>query len=103
MSWWFLHGDGVVGVTGDVPAGASATVGKERVAARQILFGFNGVQLIVYFVVFYGNGQKTDAVDGAVGRTQLGDMETQLVPGEVRKIENRQRAEKREENAARRG
>src|ERR1700758_3405098 len=40
LSWWFLHGDGVVGVTGDVPAGASAAVGKERVTARQILFGF---------------------------------------------------------------
>jgi len=64
-----LHDDGVVGVAGDVPARAAASMGKERVAAGQIFFRLVGIDLEIDLVVFYRDGEKTDAMNGAIGWT----------------------------------
>jgi hypothetical protein len=78
-----LHGDGVVGVAGYVPAGAIAGVGEEGVGAGEVFFRVDGVDLIFDFVVFFGDGQHADAVDGAGGWAKLGETGTQRVPRKV--------------------
>jgi hypothetical protein len=60
-----LHGDGVVGVTDNVPAGAIAAVGKERVTAGQIFFGSNIVDLILDFIPLGGDREKANAMNRA--------------------------------------
>ena len=95
-----LHDDGIVGVAGDVPARAAVTMWKERVAAGQILFRLVGIDLEIDLIVFYRDGEKADAVDGAVGWTKFRELEAEFVPGKVREIEKQQRAENGEQNAA---
>jgi len=51
-----LHGDGVVGVLGDVPTRPDTGVREERAGARDILFRTNRVDLILDFVVFRWDG-----------------------------------------------
>ena len=64
-----LHGDGVVGVANHVPARTVAGVGKDRVAAGDVLFGMNGVDFVFGFVAFRRDSKKTDAMNGTCGLT----------------------------------
>jgi hypothetical protein len=75
-----LHGDGIFGVAGDVPARADSGVGKEGTHAGEVLFGLLGVKLVFDFVVFEWNGEKSIAVDAAGGGARGGVMHANLKP-----------------------
>src|SRR5215469_4527714 len=67
-----LHGNRIVGVTGNVPAGAIVGVREQGVSARNIFLGAIGIDLVLNFIVFLVNGQDARSMNGAVCDTQLG-------------------------------
>ena len=67
-----LHGNRIVGVTSNIPAGAIFGVREQGVSARNIFLRATGVDLVLNPVVFFGNGQDARAMNGAVCDTQLG-------------------------------
>jgi hypothetical protein len=82
-------GDGVVGVAGNVPAGAAAALGEEGVATGDVLFGMDLVEFESGVVGFVGYGEKANAVNRAGSSTEFREMKASLVPGEVHKIEKK--------------
>lgn len=78
-----LHGYGIFGVTGQVPAGTVAALGENRVAAGDILFRVNGIDFVFDFVALRGDSQETDAVDRSSGWSQFGNKRAELKPGEI--------------------
>lgn len=96
-----LHGDGIFGVAGYVPAWADAAMGKEGANAGKVLFRLLGVNLVFDFVVFQWNGEKTDAVDAAGGGADSGVVQAELKPKKVAEIDEQEQGERREEYAAR--
>jgi len=62
-----LHGDGIFGVAGDVPAGILRGMGEERVRAGHVFLGLQSVHLVLGFVAFVGDSKKASAVYGTGG------------------------------------
>jgi hypothetical protein len=87
--------DWVVGVAGDVPAGAVVGVGEEGAGAGDVFFGMNGVDLIFHFVAFVGNEEHADAMDGGSGSSELGSGEAEMVPGEIHGIDDEKQSRER--------
>ena len=67
-----LHGNRIVGVTSNVPAGAIVGVREQGVSARNIFLGASGIDLVLNFIVFLVNGQDARSMNGAICDTQLG-------------------------------
>ena len=95
-----LHGDGVVGVARDIPAGMISGVRKQGVSARNIFLGAIGIDLVLNLVVFFGNGQDARTVNGAVRHTQLRGDNAQLVPSKIDQIKKQDEAEQYQRDAA---
>jgi hypothetical protein len=79
-------------VTDDVPAGASASLREDGVAAGDVFFGVNGVEFVGCFV-FVRNGEKTDTMDRTCSSAEFGIMKTKLIPGEIDKVKKYQHGE----------
>ena len=67
-----LHGNRIVGVTSNVPAGAIPGVREQGVSARNIFLWAVGIDLVLNFIVFLANGQDARSMNRAVCDTQLG-------------------------------
>jgi hypothetical protein len=94
------HLNGIVCVANNIPTGLRSSLGKEGVAARHILFGMNLVEFVSSSTALIRNGQKTNAMNGSCGGTELGNMETKLIPGKVRKVEKREQNEQGKHDAS---
>lgn len=94
-----LHGDGVVGVARDVPAGLLVGMGEESAGAGDVLFGADGVDLVVGFVALVWNGQKAEAVDGGGGSSEARNHQAQVIPGEIQRIHHEKEQSKRSEES----
>jgi hypothetical protein len=55
-------------VTRDVPAGTVAGTRKKRVSAGEVFLWLGGVDLVIHHVVFDGDSEETDAMNGTAGR-----------------------------------
>jgi hypothetical protein len=72
------------------------------VAAGQVFFGSQGVDLVLDFVVLSGDGKNPETMNGAGGRTEYRKLETQFVPGEVPEIDEQKQGQKCQQYVARR-
>jgi hypothetical protein len=82
-----LHRDGIFGVSNHVPTGFVAGLGKDRMAAGDVLLGAVGVNFVVNFVAFRRDGQQANAVDRAGGRSQLGNQDADFIPAKIDEID----------------
>jgi len=87
------HGDGVVGVTGDVPTGIVLGVGKERAGAGDVFFRTEGVNLEFHFVAVVRDGKEAEAMHGGSGGAELGDRGAELEPGEIDRIGDEEKSD----------
>lgn len=75
-------------------------MGKESARAGDVFFRSQRVDLILHFVVLTGNGDDTGAMHGTGGRTQRGEGEAQVIPGEIQGIGESDDSQGKEEGAA---
>jgi hypothetical protein len=94
-----LHGNGVAGMFGDVPAGAIAAVREERAAAGKILLGAKRVDLVFDLVAFGGYGEQAHTMDRTRGRSKPGKGNAEEVPGSVAEVEGKEERERQKENS----
>ena len=94
-----LHGDGVVGVAGDVPAGFLIGVGEQGAGAGDVFFGMDFVELVFGFVAFFGNREHANPMDGGTGSAERGSREAEVVPGQVHGIDDEEEERKRGDSA----
>jgi hypothetical protein len=87
-------------VASNVPTGLGASLRKERVAAGNIFFGMDLVELISSPIALIGNREKTNAMNGSRGRAETGKMQAKLVPGKVREVEKREQNKHGKHDAA---
>lgn len=83
----------------DVPARTIADVREQRVSARYIFLWPVRVDLVLNLIVFLCNGQDSSAMDGAIRKTQFGEDDAQLVPGEIRKVKKQEQADQNQDEA----
>ena len=80
---------------GDIPARAVAGVREEGTGAREIFLGMNGINFILYLVVFGGNGKEPYAVNRAGGGAEFGMPDAQFEPGKINEICNEEQSEEK--------
>jgi hypothetical protein len=83
------HGDGVVGVAGEVPAGLLVGVRKEGSGAGDVFFGAEGVNLEIGFVALVRDREKANAVNGRSRSAKFGNSQANVIPGEIHGIDHK--------------
>jgi len=69
-------------------------------AAGYVFFGVVGVDFVIGFIAFGGDGVKANAVNRSGGRTQLRHRYAKFVPGKIDEIEKNAESEDGQEKAA---
>lgn len=75
-------------------------MGENGVAAGDVFLRMDRVDFIFHFVASGGDGEQADAMNGAGALPQLGNENTEFIPGEVHEIEKNEECHEAEENAA---
>ena len=95
-----LHGDGVVGVAGDVPAGILIGVGKQGAGAGDVFFRLRGIDFEIILTGFIGNSEHAGAMYGGRGasgfREELAGVEEKKIGG----VDEEEESDKRDQDAA---
>jgi len=95
-----LHGDGVVGVAGDVPAGILIGVGKQGAGAGDVFFRLRGIDFEIILTGLIGNSEHAGAMYGGRGasgfREELAGVEQEKIGG----VDKEKKSDKRDKDAA---
>jgi hypothetical protein len=95
-----LHGDGVVGVAGDVPARILIGVGEQRAGAGDVFFRLRGIDFEIILTGLIGNSEHAGAMHGGRGasgfREELASVEQKKIGG----VDEEKESDKRDKDAA---
>jgi hypothetical protein len=95
-----LHGDGVVGVAGDVPAGILIGVGKQGAGAGDVFFRLRGIDFEIILTGLIGNSKHAGAMHRGRGASGFREELAGVEEKKIGRVDEEKESDKRGQDAA---